>query len=145
MQTFLQLQLFKVHYRCPWSSKAVPCLLPISHTITDSSKLPENSKLLSTSQARLLTLPVQNMHWQFRYINFQNCIKSICIGLICAKLQIFYSIHFTTTIHNDIKHVWTRKWTNMYKWKDIPQKSEYHRSLNSSYFKNNIITKRDTL
>lgn len=48
-------------YICPWSSKAVPFCPPMSQTIIDSSKLPENNSFDSASQASDLTLPKNKM------------------------------------------------------------------------------------
>jgi len=61
-------------YRCPWSSKAVPCCPPISHTIMDSSKLPENNNRFSGSQARARTLPGKKK-WEKEIINKAKFLK----------------------------------------------------------------------
>ena len=61
-------------YKCPWSSKAVPCCPPISHTIMDSSKLPENNNRFSGSQARARTLP-EKKKWEKKLTNKAKFLK----------------------------------------------------------------------
>lgn len=90
-----------ITYECPCSSNAVPLLPPISQTMIDWSKLPENRSFLFLSQHKLLTLPVVNTN-QSKLYKISAKSKLIFLEEVHSSISQRY---LQTNLQRYIKHL----------------------------------------